>query len=65
MRCSLPLSASVPGPAKKPVSLEGIEIINWTALPPQAGKGVCDSTPTDGAASSGDVSRSLFASIRF
>ncbi|PCH44092.1 hypothetical protein WOLCODRAFT_164912 [Wolfiporia cocos MD-104 SS10] len=30
---------NVPGPAKKTITLEGIEVIKWTALPPQAGKG--------------------------
>ncbi|KAI0929578.1 hypothetical protein AcV7_005072 [Taiwanofungus camphoratus] len=30
---------NVPGPAKKPVTLDGVEVIKWTALPPQAGKG--------------------------
>jgi len=29
---------NVPGPAKR-VTLEGVEVIEWTALPPQAGKG--------------------------
>ncbi|CCM02027.1 uncharacterized protein FIBRA_04103 [Fibroporia radiculosa] len=29
----------VPGPAKNPITLEGVEVLKWTALPPQAGKG--------------------------
>ncbi|OCH91412.1 hypothetical protein OBBRIDRAFT_792348 [Obba rivulosa] len=30
---------NVPGPAKKSIELEGVEVIKWTALPPQGGKG--------------------------
>ncbi|KZS99885.1 uncharacterized protein LAESUDRAFT_765129 [Laetiporus sulphureus 93-53] len=30
---------NVPGPAKHTINMEGIEVINWTALPPQGGKG--------------------------
>ncbi|KZT64591.1 hypothetical protein DAEQUDRAFT_678332 [Daedalea quercina L-15889] len=30
---------SVPGPANNTITMEGTEVIKWTALPPQAGKG--------------------------
>ncbi|KAL4242470.1 long-chain O-acyltransferase family protein [Abortiporus biennis] len=30
---------NVPGPAKSRITLEGVEVIRWTALPPQSGKG--------------------------
>lgn len=30
---------SVPGPADSTITLEGTEVLKWTALPPQAGKG--------------------------
>ncbi|KAH8079407.1 wax ester synthase-like acyl-CoA acyltransferase domain-containing protein [Cristinia sonorae] len=33
------LLTNVPGPAKKRVTLEGVEVLTWTALPPQSGKG--------------------------
>jgi len=33
------LLTNVPGPAKKRITLEGVEVITWTALPPQSGKG--------------------------
>lgn len=32
---------SVPGPARSRIQMEGIEVISWTALPPQGGKGSC------------------------
>ncbi|TCD61046.1 hypothetical protein EIP91_009119 [Steccherinum ochraceum] len=33
------LLTNVPGPAKNRITLEGVEVISWTALPPQSGKG--------------------------
>ncbi|KAI0079247.1 hypothetical protein K474DRAFT_1592391 [Panus rudis PR-1116 ss-1] len=35
----LSLISNVPGPAKNRITLEGVEVIRWTALPPQGGKG--------------------------
>ena len=30
---------SIPGPSKKPITMCGVEVAKWTAIPPQAGAG--------------------------
>ncbi|GBE87466.1 hypothetical protein SCP_1101420 [Sparassis crispa] len=66
---------NVPGPAKNRVSMEGIEMIRWTALPPQAGKGtlgigiisyaggICISVAADAVPSSQGVARRICKSF--
>ncbi|THG97098.1 hypothetical protein EW026_g4854 [Hermanssonia centrifuga] len=62
---------NVPGPAKKPVTLEGMQVVRWTALPPQGGKGtvgmglisyagsMCISVAADRVPASAGVARRL------